>query len=428
MNRTSAGKLQRFIRKWMPVFATSGNGNIEFADFEKACRSLGFEMDCMHSFQEKYPGGNVFRASFLSEIINSIHDVQFLGTAIFSYWRYLTHWHEGALPDDASTWFAIAFGRLSELANSPHGEEEKSSMDKERQSQPCDDFAFNGGNERESFSCGKPEERRCIAAEETQLASPLRTMKHYRFVKRITIAGVRYREDRARVMAMMKPGEVLYLVREGNNCYDDQAIRVDFPEGQKLGYVPRQENSDLAEQMDRGVIFVGIITSLRRHESWVEADIYERLHVPFPDFAGFTLRTSGFFAWETRCSIFPGSRRFVHKTRNPHDGVIHCVDFTFAPAWWEKAMKLIQRCNFPAWESEYIKPGVCDGTQWNITIRRRHAKSLKISGSNAYPEEWGILNDLIERCLDMHEVKGNGRIYLELPSESRKSRARKIPR
>ena len=90
-------------------------------------------------------------------------------------------------------------------------------------------------------------------------------MKHYRFVKRITIAGVRYREDRARVMAMMKPGEVLYLVREGNNCYDDHAIRVDFPEGQKLGYVPRQENSDLAEQMDRGVIFVGIITSLRRH-------------------------------------------------------------------------------------------------------------------------------------------------------------------
>lgn len=101
-------------------------------------------------------------------------------------------------------------------------------------------------------------------------------------------------------MAMMKPGEVLYLVREGNNCYDDHAIRVDFPEGQKLGYVPRQENSDLAEQMDRGVIFVGIITSLRRHESWVEADIYERLHVPFPDFAGFTLRTSGFFADNVR--------------------------------------------------------------------------------------------------------------------------------
>jgi hypothetical protein len=51
----------------------------------------------------------------LKEIVESIDDSKFLGTAIFSYWRYLTHWHEAPLPDDAIEWFTIAFERLRTL-------------------------------------------------------------------------------------------------------------------------------------------------------------------------------------------------------------------------------------------------------------------------------------------------------------------------
>ena len=74
MNDTPAKKLQTLIRKWKPVLAAKHWSNeAEDSSFGDACFSLGFEMDCMHSFQTKYPGENVVRASFLSEIINSIH-------------------------------------------------------------------------------------------------------------------------------------------------------------------------------------------------------------------------------------------------------------------------------------------------------------------------------------------------------------------
>ena len=380
MKRIPTEKLRNLIRKWQPVLATPWGVAAESPDFGEACRELGFDMDCAQSLQAQYPGAKVFRASFLRGIIASIDDVHGLGSAIFSYWRYLTHWHDAPPPDDAPEWFAVALGRLAELADSP-------------------------GDERAE-------------------SSPFKSMKNYRWVKRITIAGVRYLKDRGQVMAMTAPGAVLRLVREVDNDYDDHAVRVDLWGGQKLGYVPRRENSELAEAMARGIIFVGVVTVLRRQESWVDADIYELLHFPFPDFAGFTLRTFGFFAAETRCSIFPGSRRFVYKQRSPEDGMIRGVDFTFAPAGWERAMELIQRCNFLAWESEYPNPCVCDGMQWTMTIRRRHEKSLKISGDNAYPEEWEILNDFIESCLDFHEVKGNGRIFLELPPRSAQGKVR----
>ena len=426
MNFISPEKLQDFIRNWMPVFAANWSNAAENPAFGDACLCLGFEMDCAHSLQTKYPGEDVFRASFLRGIIHSVDDVHFLGTAIFSYWRYLTHWHEAPPPDDAPEWFAIAFDRLSELADFQHDDGRKSSEDKGSRGPSCD-FVPDGAEELGALSSGKANEQLFMETKTVHSSSPFKNMKNYRFVKRITIAGVRHLKDRGQVMAATVSGERLRLVRETDNSYDDYAIRIDSWSGQKLGYVPRQENSDLAEQMDRGVIFVGIITALRRHEYWIETDIYERLHFPFPDFAGFTLRTFGFFAPETRCSIFPGAHRFVHKTRHSYDGAIHCIDFTFSPDSWEKVMAFIQRCNFPAWESEYSNSMVDDGMQWSMTIRRRHAKSLKISGDNAYPEEWEILTGFIADCLDLHEVKGNGKIYLELPRKSCKGKIRRFP-
>ena len=113
--------LQPFIRKWAPVLAAPWTCAAENPDFGDDCFTLGFEMDCMTSLQEKFPGEDVSRASFLRRVIHTIHDVHFLGTAIFSYWRYLTHWHEAPPPEDAAEWFSTAFSRLSELADSGKG-------------------------------------------------------------------------------------------------------------------------------------------------------------------------------------------------------------------------------------------------------------------------------------------------------------------
>lgn len=49
----------------------------------------------------------------------------------------------------------------------------------------------------------------------------------------------------------MKVGDPLALVREPDNTYDPNAVRVEW-RGEKLGYVPHADNADLARHMDRG--------------------------------------------------------------------------------------------------------------------------------------------------------------------------------
>lgn len=49
----------------------------------------------------------------------------------------------------------------------------------------------------------------------------------------------------------MQVGDTLALVREPDNPYDAKAVRVEW-RGEKLGYVPRADNTDLARHMDRG--------------------------------------------------------------------------------------------------------------------------------------------------------------------------------
>ena len=252
---------------------------------------------------------------------------------------------------------------------------------------------------------------------------PPRTEKNYRFIKKISIAGVQFLENRGQVMASVCIGDFLRLTREPNNPHDSKAIRIDRDECQKLGYVPRQETFDLVDKMDAGIIFIGIITSIRRHEYKIEADIYERLRFPFPDFSSFTLVISGFFSPTVTCSLFTRKRKLIYKKRQPYDKICNCVELKFSPDYWNKILASIQNFNFLAWEKFYPNPGICDGTQWNITIRRRNAKNLKIWGDNSYPEEWTLLHVLIRECLDLNELKGDGKFYIQTLPESSKTRS-----
>jgi len=72
-------------------------------------------MDCGRSYAETFPRQTGFEAEALKAVLPQITDARFFGTAIFSYWRYLTHWLGAPPPDDATEWFRLAFGRLKEL-------------------------------------------------------------------------------------------------------------------------------------------------------------------------------------------------------------------------------------------------------------------------------------------------------------------------
>jgi hypothetical protein len=64
------------------------------------------------------------------------------------------------------------------------------------------------------------------------------------------LAGFQYHAGKS-LWPRMQVGDALSLIREPDNPYDVNAVRVEW-QGQKIGYVPRRENADVARFMDRG--------------------------------------------------------------------------------------------------------------------------------------------------------------------------------
>jgi len=66
-----------------------------------------------------------------------------------------------------------------------------------------------------------------------------------------TAAGTSYCDPAA--ASSVSPGDALRLVREPDNPHDALAVRIDDAAGEKIGYVPRALNADLAALLDAGV-------------------------------------------------------------------------------------------------------------------------------------------------------------------------------
>jgi len=84
-------------------------------------------------------------------------------------------------------------------------------------------------------------------------------------VQRSPLAGFRHYEG-AEVWRAMKPGDRLQLVREPDNPYDANAVRVEW-RGAKLGYVPRRDNAAVARQLDRGAALEARVAGLRENRN-----------------------------------------------------------------------------------------------------------------------------------------------------------------
>lgn len=89
------------------------------------------------------------------------------------------------------------------------------------------------------------------------------------------LAGFRYYEGK-QLWDEMKVGDPLQLIREPDNSYDLNAVRVEW-QGHKLGYVPRADNEALARFMDRGSKAEARITRLKKSRNpWqrMEFEVY----------------------------------------------------------------------------------------------------------------------------------------------------------
>ena len=97
-------------------------------------------------------------------------------------------------------------------------------------------------------------------------------------VQNSPLAGFKYYEGKV-LWSQMKLGDELMLVREADNSYDANAIRVEW-QGHMLGYVPRAENQMLARQLDNGTRLKARITKLQKHRNpWkrIEFEVFVEL-------------------------------------------------------------------------------------------------------------------------------------------------------
>ncbi len=67
---------------------------------------------------------------------------------------------------------------------------------------------------------------------------------------RSPVAGFQYHKGQE-IWASLRVGDVLTLVRETENKYDQRAVRVEW-QGHKLGYVPRLDNASVCHLLDSG--------------------------------------------------------------------------------------------------------------------------------------------------------------------------------
>lgn len=87
-----------------------------------------------------------------------------------------------------------------------------------------------------------------------------RTRSRHVLIQRSSLAGFQYHHGKA-LWEQLQQGDALALHREPDNPYDRRAARVDWRDW-KLGYVPRVENTAVAQMLNRGERLDAYVTSL----------------------------------------------------------------------------------------------------------------------------------------------------------------------
>jgi hypothetical protein len=86
------------------------------------------------------------------------------------------------------------------------------------------------------------------------------------------LAGFQYHAGAA-LWPQLAVGQPLVLVREPANRHDERAVRIDW-HGRKLGYLPRAQNTAVAQMLDRGEQLRARVAQLR-----TSPDPWERVTV-----------------------------------------------------------------------------------------------------------------------------------------------------
>lgn len=106
-----------FAKKWLKEL--SGNPQIDnaFEDaFGNECAGLGFQMDSGEEFTRQYPECGPAHNNVTEQTVENITDIDLLGSAVYSFWRFKTHWDYSyhLSPDDCS-WIKLILEQMMTL-------------------------------------------------------------------------------------------------------------------------------------------------------------------------------------------------------------------------------------------------------------------------------------------------------------------------
>lgn len=91
----------------------------------------------------------------------------------------------------------------------------------------------------------------------------------------LPVAGFQYYAGRTQWEGL-QVGDSLKFVREPDNAYDSNAVRIEW-QGEKLGYVPRAGNAEIARLLDQGKKVSGRIVNLHKGRSHWQRILFEAL-------------------------------------------------------------------------------------------------------------------------------------------------------
>lgn len=98
------------------------------------------------------------------------------------------------------------------------------------------------------------------------------------FLFDIYVAWTTHIENIEAIGSTLHEGDKLVFYREPDNPHDPQAIRIETIKGEKIGYVPQQDNVIFSRLMDAGKALFGKVTSKEMRRKWLRIEVKIYLH------------------------------------------------------------------------------------------------------------------------------------------------------
>ena len=105
----------RAMAEYYYTYFSQPDNDLDIDHFEERWSGVGFKMDYGESFVEEFTWDAFLKLDKLKEIIGNVCDVQQLGDAIYSEWRYITQ-VSNSHTEEETEWLLIALDRLIKIS------------------------------------------------------------------------------------------------------------------------------------------------------------------------------------------------------------------------------------------------------------------------------------------------------------------------